>query len=155
MIDRLAHDLSIAFPNVKGFSPRNLKYMRAFAQAWQDKAIVQEVLAQLPWYHHIALLDKLNSAETRYWYVLKTIENNWSRNVLVMQVESLKDPYLFDFLALTDKAQEREIEGVLVKHVTETHSITEGLPREIELRKQQYEYYHDLLLSFPKPEVVV
>jgi len=59
VIDRLAHDLHTAFPEMKGFSPRNLKYMRAFAEAWPDESFVREVLAQLPWYHHLALLDKL------------------------------------------------------------------------------------------------
>lgn len=147
VIERLAEDLRLAFPEMKGFSPRNLKYMRAFAQAWPDEAIVQEALAQLPWYHHLALLDKLPDPETRRWYAAKAIEHNWSRNILVMQIEtrllersgqavsnfpmtlpkpqsdlareSLKDPYRFDFLGLTDEAQEREIEAALVKHVTE------------------------------------
>lgn len=54
IIDRMSSDLREAFPEMKGFSPRNLKYMRAFAVAWPDQAIVQEALAQLPWYHHIA-----------------------------------------------------------------------------------------------------
>ena len=147
VIDRLAHDLRAAFPDMKGFSPRNLKYMRAFADAWPDAEMVQEVLAQLPWYHQLALLDKLDTAESRRWYAGKAIEHNWSRNVLVMQIEtglqarsgaavtnftahlpkaqsdlareSLKDPYRFDFLGLTDDAQERAIEHALVKHVTE------------------------------------
>ncbi len=147
VIERLAHDLRAAFPDLKGFSPRNLKYMRAFAEAWPDEAIVQGVLAQLPWYHQLALLDKLPGIETRRWYAAKAIEHNWSRNILVMQIEtrllersgkavtnftanlpklqsdlareSLKDPYRFDFLGLTDKAQEREVENALVKHVTE------------------------------------
>ncbi len=105
------------------------------------------MLAQLPWYHQLALLDKLGSPENRRWYAAKAIEHNWSRNILVMQIESrllersgiavtnfeaslpkaqsdlaresLKDPYRFDFLGLTDEAQEREIENALVKHVTE------------------------------------
>ena len=147
VIDRLAHDLRTDFPDMKGFSPRNLKYMRAFAEAWPDLQFVQEVLAQLPWYHQIALLDKLPGPETRRWYAEKAIEHNWSRNILVMQIESrliertgkaetnftsklpkaqsdlaresLKDPYRFDFLGLTDDAQERDIEHALVKHVTE------------------------------------
>lgn len=88
VIDRLAHDLRAAFPDMKGFSPRNLKYMRAFAEAWPDESFVQEVLAQLPWYHQLALLDKLPGAETRRWYAVKAIEDGWSRNVLVMQIES-------------------------------------------------------------------
>ena len=123
---------------MKGFSPRNLKYMRAFAQAWPDASFVQEVLAQLPWYHQLALLDKLSSHEARRWYAARAIEHGWSRNVLVMQIEtkllerngqavtnfdtrlpapqsdlareSLKDPYRFDFLGLTEEAQERAIE---------------------------------------------
>lgn len=147
VIERLAHDLRNAFPEMKGFSPRNLKYMRAFAQAWPDAEFVQAVLAQLPWYHQIALLDKLKTPDERSWYAQKAIEHNWSRNVLVMQIEtrllerqgnaitnfeqclpkpesdlareSLKDPYRFDFLGLGDEAQEREIEHALVRHVTE------------------------------------
>jgi predicted nuclease of restriction endonuclease-like (RecB) superfamily len=147
VIERLAQDLRNAFPDMKGFSPRNLKYMRTFAEAWPDEPFVQGVLAQLPWYHQLALLDKLPGPETRRWYAAKAIEHNWSRNVLVMQIEtrllersgqavtnfpltlpkpqsdlareSIKDPYRFDFLGLTDEAQEREIEHALVKHVTE------------------------------------
>lgn len=147
VIDRLAHDLRIAFPDMKGFSPRNLKYMRSFAQAWPDADFVQAVLAQLPWYHQIALLDKLGDAEARRWYAAQAIAHNWSRNILVMQIEtqararlgsavtnfaerlpaplsdlareSLKDPYRFDFLGLHDDAQERAVEGALVKHVTQ------------------------------------
>lgn len=61
VIDRLAQDLRAAFPDMKGFSPRNLKYMRAFAEAWPDSEFVQGLLAQLPWYHQLALLDKLPS----------------------------------------------------------------------------------------------
>jgi len=147
VIDRLAHDLRTAFPDMKGFSPRNLKYMRAFAEAWPDSEFVQGVLAQLPWYHQLALLDKLPDAESRRWYAAKAIEHNWSRNVLVMQIESgllerqgravtnfearlpkaqsdlaresLKDPYRFDFLNLGEEAQERAVESALVRHVTE------------------------------------
>ena len=67
VIERLAHDLRNAFPDMKGLSPRNLKYMRAFAEAWPDSAFVQEVLAQLPWYHRVALLDKLATETARRW----------------------------------------------------------------------------------------
>ncbi|MFO1287871.1 MAG: DUF1016 N-terminal domain-containing protein [Rubrivivax sp.] len=88
VIDRLAKDLRAAFPDMKGFSPRNLKYMRAFADAWPDAEFVQAVLAQLPWYHQLALLDKLPGPQTRRWYAAKAIEHNWSRNVLVMQIET-------------------------------------------------------------------
>ncbi|MEN4903173.1 PDDEXK nuclease domain-containing protein [Luteimonas sp. TWI1437] len=147
VVDRLARDLRNAFPNMKGFSPRNLKYMRAFAEAWPDGEFVQAVLAQLPWYHQLALLDKLQTAEERQWYAAQALENGWSRNVLVMQIESglrhrtgaaitnfgqrlprpqsdlaresLKDPYRLDFLGLGKEAQERAIEDALVKHVTQ------------------------------------
>jgi predicted nuclease of restriction endonuclease-like (RecB) superfamily len=147
VIERLSQDLRTAFPEMKGFSPRNLKYMRSFAQAWPEAEFVQQAVAQLPWGHNVVLLDRLPGPETRRWYAAKAIEHNWSRNVLVMQIEtrllersgktvtnfpatlprpqsdlareSLKDPYRFDFLGLTDEAQERGIENALVKHVTE------------------------------------
>jgi predicted nuclease of restriction endonuclease-like (RecB) superfamily len=147
VIERLAQDLRSAFPDMKGFSPRNLKYMRAFAEAWPDAEFVQQAAAQLPWFHLCTLIDKLTTPDERNWYLAKAIEHNWSRNVLVMQIEtrlrersgqavtnfpvtlprpqsdlareSLKDPYRFDFLGLTNEAQEREIEHALVKHVTE------------------------------------
>lgn len=147
VIERLSQDLRAAFPGMKGFSPRNLKYMRAFAEAWTDEQFVQGVLAQLPWYHQVALLDKLPGPETRRWYAAKALEHNWSRNVLVMQIEasllersgaavtnfpatlpkpqsdlareSLKDPYRLDFLGLSDEAHERAIEDALTANVTE------------------------------------
>ena len=168
VIERLAHDLREAFPEMKGFSRSNLMYMRAFAEAWPEGAIVQqavgqlegeanvqqpvahlvqELLAQLPWGHNLVLLTRLKDREERRWYAAKAIEHNWSRNILEMQIEtrlherngaaitnfegllpkaqsdlareSLKDPYRFDFLGLTNEAQEREIENALIKHVTD------------------------------------
>lgn len=147
VIEGLSHDLRTAFPLMKGFSPRNLKYMRAFADAWPNEAFVQQAVARLPWGHNLVLLDKLPGPKTRQWYAAQAVEHNWSRNVLSMQIEtrllersgkaatnfaltlpspesdlareSLKDPYRFDFLGLHDKAQERAVEGALVKHVTE------------------------------------
>ena len=88
VIERLAHDLREAFPEMKGFSPRNLKYMRAFAEAWPDAEFVQQAAAQLPWGHNLILLDRLNTPEERRWYVAKAIEHNWSRNVLNIQIET-------------------------------------------------------------------
>ena len=147
VIERLAHDLRIAFPDMKGFSRTNLLYMRAFAEAWPDKQIVQQAVGQLPWGHNLMLLSKLKTAKERLAYAQKALESGWSRNVLVMQIEtgqlkrqgmaitnfeqrlpkrrsdlareSLKDPYRFDFLGLGEEAREREIESALVKHVTE------------------------------------
>lgn len=88
VIDRLAHDLREAFPDMKGFSPRNLKYMRAFAQAWPDEPFVQEVLARLPWYHQLALLERLSTTDERRAYAHAALEHGWSRNVLVRQIEA-------------------------------------------------------------------
>lgn len=82
VIDRLSQDLRRAFPEMKGFSARNLKYMRAFARAWPDEVFVQEVLAQITWYHNITLLEKLDLPSDRVWYARKAIENGWSRNIL-------------------------------------------------------------------------
>jgi predicted nuclease of restriction endonuclease-like (RecB) superfamily len=150
--ERLTHDLHHAFPDMKGFSARNLKYMRAFAEAWPDEAFVQEVLAQWPRYHLLALLDKLADGAARRWYAAKAIEHGWSRNVLVMQIEtgpqtrsgqavtnfarrppapqsdlareSLKDPCRFDCLGLGEAAQERDIEGALVQHMRFAFDLT-------------------------------
>ncbi len=146
VIERLAHDLRNAVPTMKGFSPRNLKYMRAFAQAWPEAEFVQQAAAQLPWFHLCTLIDKLKTREERDWYLARAAEHSWSRNVLEMQIEmnlrvrsgqavtnfelrlprpqsdlareSLKDPYRFDFLGLGEAAQEREIEDALVQQVT-------------------------------------
>ena len=88
IIDRLAKDLKYEFPDMNGFSRSNLKYMRLFAQSYAEDQISQAPLGEIPWYHNIALLEKLKNAEERLWYAQKTIENGWSRNVLVMQIES-------------------------------------------------------------------
>jgi predicted nuclease of restriction endonuclease-like (RecB) superfamily len=147
VIERLAHDLRTAFPDMKGFSRANLMYMRAFAEAWPDAEIVQQAVGQLPWGHNLVLLTRLKDAQQRLAYAQSAIAHGWSRNVLNIHIEtrllersgtaitnfeaslpkpqsdlareSLKDPYRFDFLGLTDEAQEREIEHALVKHVTE------------------------------------
>ena len=147
VIDRLAHDLRTAFPDMKGFSPRNLKYMRAFAEAWPDAEIVQQAAAQLPWGHNLVLLERLKEPAERLAYAQAAVEHGWSRNVLNLHIEtrllertgkavtnfgqrlpapqsdlaieSLKDPYRFDFLGLGEQAQERDIENALVQHVTD------------------------------------
>ena len=88
VIDRLSHDLCEAFSDMRGLSPRNLRYMRAFAAARPDRRIVQQLVAEIPWAHHVILLNKLRDPETRLWYVRKAHEEGWSRNVLAMQIES-------------------------------------------------------------------
>jgi predicted nuclease of restriction endonuclease-like (RecB) superfamily len=145
VIDQLAKDLHQAFPDMQGFSPRNLKYMRALAEAWPDEAIVQGPLAQLTWYHNLTLLEKVKSPEERLWYARQAIEHGWSRNTLVIHIESglyrrqgkavtnfqtalpppqsdlaqqlLKDPYNFDFLTLTSEAHEHDLEQGLLGHL--------------------------------------
>jgi predicted nuclease of restriction endonuclease-like (RecB) superfamily len=88
VIDRLAADLRRTFPDMTGLSPRNLKYMRAFAEGWPNEPIVQQAAAQIPWFHLCTLLDKLTTCEEREWYAAKAVEHGWSRNVLVMQIET-------------------------------------------------------------------
>lgn len=145
VIDRLSRDLRRAFPDMKGLSPRNFKYMRRLANAWPDREVVQGLLARIPWWSNIALLEKLDAPDLRLWYAQKAIEHGWSRNVLVMQIETrlherqgkaitnfeaalpapqsdlanalLKDPYVFGFLGLEDDAQEREVEKALMRHM--------------------------------------
>lgn len=180
VIDRLAADLKSEFPDMKGLSSRNIKYMRSFAEAYPDftimqpavaqlqnidkepsefvqaalaqtgstsnPLIVQVPLAQLTWYHHITLLDKIKDPKIRNFYIQKTAENGWSRNVMVHQIESglhkrqgtltnnfqltlpsydselalqlFKDPYHLDFVMLTEEAKERDLEDVLMNHIT-------------------------------------
>jgi predicted nuclease of restriction endonuclease-like (RecB) superfamily len=146
MIDQLARDLRIEFPDMLGLSPRNLKYMRAFADAYPDFSIVQAPLAQLTWYHHIALMDKVKDPSIRRFYIVETAKNGWSRNMMVNQIEAglhnrkgaaitnfnstiplyeselvqqiFKDPYNFDFLQISKLAKERELELALIDHIT-------------------------------------
>jgi predicted nuclease of restriction endonuclease-like (RecB) superfamily len=147
VIERLAVDLRMAFPDMKGFSRANLMYMRAFAEAWPDAEIVQQAVGQLPWGHNLVLLTRLKDQQQRLAYAQSAIQHGWSRNVLNIHIEtrllertgtavtnfdvslpkpqsdlareSLKDPYRLDFLGLSKEAGEREIENALVKHVTE------------------------------------
>jgi len=146
VIETLARDLRLAFPTMKGFSPTNLKYMRRFAEACPTKAFGQQAADQLPWFHIVVLLTRLSATDEREWYAAKAIEHGWSRNVLSMQIDTkarqrtgqavtnftarlpaiqsdfaqqaLKDPYLFDFLGLSDEAHERDIEHGLMQHIT-------------------------------------
>lgn len=146
VIERLAQDLRSAFPDMKGFSRANLMYMRAFADAWPDASIVQQAVGQLPWGHNLVLLTKLKTPELRMVYAQRAIEHGCSRNVLNIHIErrlleregqavsnfalrlpapasdlaheSLKDPYLFDFLGVGQEAGERAIEEAIVQHIT-------------------------------------
>ena len=145
VIQRLAKDLRSEFPEMQGLSPRNLGYMKAFAEAWPDESILQQLAAKLPWFHNCVLLDKVKAPSERAWYIEQAIQHGWSRNVLVMQIESglhqrqgkaltnfqvalpppqsdlaqqlIKDPCNFDFLTLTAEAQERDLERELMAHL--------------------------------------
>lgn len=147
-IDSLAKDIKLAFPNAKGYSVRNLKYMAKFAMTYPDREFVQTVSAQIPWSHNIAILDKVKDPDQRIWYIKKTAENGWSHSVLVHQIESklyerqvaaekisnfesrlpspqselaiqtMKDPYIFDFMPFKEDMIERDIERALVRDVT-------------------------------------
>lgn len=88
VVERLAADLKREFPQMKGFSARNIRYMKSLAEAYPDEAILQRTVARLPWRHNIALLEKLKANEERLWYAQQAIENGWSRDVLVLQIES-------------------------------------------------------------------
>src|SRR5205807_1311303 len=81
VIDRLAKDLTTAFPAMTGFGARNLKYMRAFAEAYPKRQFVQQVVAQLPWGHNIRILELLKSSKEREWYIRQAIQSGWKRNV--------------------------------------------------------------------------
>jgi len=145
VIDRLSADLREAYPGMQGFSPRNLKYMRAFAAAWPDEAIVQQAVARLPWRQNIILLERLEDPTIRHWYVQQALAHGWSSSVLNVQIDNrvhersgkaisnftktlppadsdmveqvFKDPYLFDFLGTADPRREREVEQALIDHI--------------------------------------
>ena len=146
-IDNLAQDIKTEFPETTGFSVRNLKYMKKFAKLFVEDEIDENNFAAITWYHHIALMDKTTNKEQYVWYSGKTVENGWSRNTLVMQIESdlyarqlgekihnfskllpdkqsdlaaqtMKDPYIFDFVNMREKMIEADIEHELVNNVS-------------------------------------
>ncbi|MCL2719342.1 MAG: PDDEXK nuclease domain-containing protein [Lachnospiraceae bacterium] len=178
-IDNLARDIKLEFPNATGYSVRNLKYMRKFAEMFPEVEIVQAPLAQLTWYHLQLLMDKVPDRAMYLWYADKTLDNGWSRNILLHQVgiklyerqaiedkaanferilpspqselaqETLKNPYVFDFIEVKEGIIEREIERELVANIAKT--IMElgtgfafvGNQYHLEIGKK--DYYMDLL----------
>lgn len=166
VIPKLSLDIRNELPEEKGFSERNIKRMLAFYREYKELAIVPQAVAQIeisskvpqavaqidpevllsiPWGHHLALIEKIKDIKTRQWYMQSIIDFGWSRNVLVMQIETkaherqgkavsnfaqrlpkhdsdlvqqtLKDPYIFDFLTLTEPFHERELEVGLILHL--------------------------------------
>lgn len=177
VIEQLAKDLSAAFPEMKGFSRRNLLYMRSFAEAWPDAEIVQQAVAQLPWGQNLLLLTKLKTRAEREWYVAKAMEHGWSRNVMWHHIstelhlrtgnavtnfeqrlpapdselarQTLKDPYLFDFLGVSEEAHERDIEAAMTRHITKLlMELGEGFAfagRQVHVEVDGQDFYIDLL----------
>jgi predicted nuclease of restriction endonuclease-like (RecB) superfamily len=150
VVEQLAKDLKEEFPNQKGFSRSNLFSMKQWFEFYSTSTIdiekIQQLVGQIPWGHNLAIITKSKSVEEALFYSNKTIENNWSRAVLINQIssdfysrqgkaitnfkntlptihselatETLKDPYKLDFLDLQEKVLEKDIESQLVKHIT-------------------------------------
>lgn len=178
-IDNLSIDLKIEFPEIKGFSVRNLKYMRKFAEEYPDFEFVQEVLAQITWYHNIILMDKIVNIEERKWYIKETVQNGWSSNMLKMQIngkvyerqalaekitnfdltlpsvqsdlaiQTMKDPYLFDFISIKGKVKELQIEKAMINKIKDVLiELGKGFAfvgSEYKLEVGGKEYFIDLL----------
>lgn len=182
IIPRLAHDLKTEFSDLKGYSERNLSYMLRFATEYPDETILQQPVAKLPWGHNIVLIEKVKDFETRIWYARQCLENGWSREVLAMQIkselhqrqgkaisnfsqtlpkplsdlaeQSIKDPYIFDFLTLDIEYREKDIENQLVKYVSQfLLELGKGfafIGRQYHLKVADNDYYIDLLFYHTK-----
>jgi predicted nuclease of restriction endonuclease-like (RecB) superfamily len=150
LINQLSRDLKKEFPDIKGFSISNLKYIKQWFQFYsQDLIISQQAVGQIiqiPWGHNIAIISKCKNIDEAIYYVYNTVQHNWSRSVLVHQIESnlynregksinnfatklpmpqsdlaiqaLKDPYIFDFLSMTKEYTERDLERELTNHIS-------------------------------------
>jgi len=153
IVPRIASDLQEAFPDIKGFSYRNIKYMRQWFQFYnKEVSIGQQPVAQfnnhifsIPWSHHIVIMSKTSSKKEALFYVSKTLENSWSRNVLTTQIENnlfsrtgktlnnfsdtlpapqsdlanetFKSPYIFEFLNLNEDIKEAELEKQITNNI--------------------------------------
>lgn len=178
-IDSLSIDLKLEFPEITGFSVRNLKYMKKMAEEYPDFEFVQQVVAQIPWGHNIILIDKVKNIEERKWYIKQSIINGWSRSLLTMQIESklyerqviaekvtnfpttlpdtqsdlaiqtMKDPYLFDFISLKGKVKELEIEKAMIDKIKDVLiELGKGFAfvgEQYKITVSEKEYFIDLL----------
>lgn len=180
-LDQLSRDLMTEFPEMKGFSKRNLELIRKWFVYWNNEnPIAKQVVSQLvqiPWGHNIQIVSKSKSIEEAAYYVQNTLEQGWSRNVLVHQIESglyqregkalhnfqrtlpaaqsdlaiqtLKDPYVFDFLSLTKAHNEHELEQGLIEHITqfllELGSGFAYMGRQYPIKVGERDFYIDLL----------
>jgi len=203
LLAQMSKDLQEEFPDMKGFSKRNLELMRQWYLFWAEgEAVVQEALAQstigqqlvaqipiakqlatqIPWWHNVVIISKIKNHEEALFYVQKTIENNWSRAVLTHQIEgdlfaregkaitnfstslpapqsdlarqTLKDPYIFDFLTIRDKHDERELEDALIGQVTkfllELGAGFSFIGRQFKVTVDDEDFYIDLLFYHVK-----
>ncbi len=178
IIQKLSKDLTKAFPEMKGFGTANLYNMRRFAELYKEWKSVQQVVGNLPWGHQIVLMEKIKDQKARIFYMEKTIEYGWSRSVLRHHIElelyeregkgitnfkthlpspqselaqqSLKDPYIFDFLSLSKEAKEREIESSLVHHMEKfLMELGSGfcfVGRQYHIQISNKDFYIDLLM---------
>lgn len=178
-IDTLAKEIKLDSPNIKGFSARNLRYMKKLAKEITDLDFLQTVSAKLTWSHNLVLLEKLHSMDERYWYGMKAIENAWSVNLLEVQIagklmerqnnphkihnfeqrlpepqselaiQTMKDPYIFDFIEVREEMIERDVEDELVKHITnfllEMGSGFAYMGHQKVLKVEDEEFFPDLL----------
>jgi predicted nuclease of restriction endonuclease-like (RecB) superfamily len=145
VIEQLSLDLKHSFDNLKGFSKQNLWYMRQFAGEYSFEEILQQSIGEIPWGHNIEIFTKIKDKNLRSWYIQKTMDNGWSRNVLVIQIESqshlkfgaaqtnfkstlpphtsdlaqqmIKNEYNFEFLDLAENVHERSLETALIQHI--------------------------------------
>ena len=145
VIDKLSLDILNEFPNMSGFSTRNLKLMVQFYKEYSNDEFVQPIVAQIPWTHNIILIQKIKDKSLRFWYMEQTLQNGWSKDILSLMInsevhnrtgnlvsnfsqilpplesdlvqQSFKDPYRFDFLTITEPFRERELENNLIKHM--------------------------------------
>lgn len=179
VIDQVAQDLTRELGGVKGFSRANLYRMKKFYDFYGEDENVAQLVRQIPWGHNIEIFQKIKEPETALWYVRKTLENSWSRNVLALQIdsqlferqagnpridnfnerlpapdsdlarESLKDPYVFDFLDLGEQARERAVEEALIEHLTRFMlELGKGFAfvgRQYHLEVGEQDFYIDLL----------
>ena len=147
-VENLSKDMKMRFPSAKGYSVRNLKYMKKFAQIFTEDDVDEYGLGRITWSHHPILMSKVSNREEYIWYLEKTLEHKWSVDDLTSQVKSqlykrqavankisnferrlpaeqkdmvvstMKDPYMFDFINYTEEMLETDIENELVKNVT-------------------------------------
>ena len=177
VIDKLSVDILKEFPDMKGFSSRNIKLMVQFYKEYCLEDFMQLPVAQIPWTHNIVLIQKVKDKNLRYWYIQRVLENGWSKDILSLMIksevhkregnlisnfkdilppndsdmvqQSFKDPYLFDFLTITEPFKEKELENSLIKNMEkfliELGSGFAFAGRQYKLEVGDDDFYVDLL----------